>query len=226
MLLVLAALGPGLAPAQTSAPADDPELSLLAEPPLRPEAVDQAVALLGGRYQTELPQFKLRPESGGALINPGGALLPDIIVKIGMVLGAVILAVFLFNMFYTSGKFDKGGHGDEPGELGEDDFARLQVPDPEQLAASGRFAEAIHALLLRALVLAARRLDLSWPRSLTSREILRRGKLPDGASSQLGQLIQRVEVHHFGGQEPVAEDFTRCREIYQRLSSELNGGRA
>lgn len=222
MLLVLLVLAAGAAVAQTeqlaAIPADEPYL--LPEPALRPEAVARAGAILDGHYQTVLPQDEPRVIT----VPPAGALLPDIIVKIGMVLGGVILAVFLFSLFYTSGKSDNGA-GDEPAALGEDDFARLQVPDPEQLAASGRFAEAIHALLLRALVLAARRLDLSWPRSLTSREILRGGQLPAGSRSLLGQLIQRVEVHHFGGQEPLAADFTRCREIYQRLAAELNGGR-
>ena len=106
---------------------------------------------------------------------------------------------------------------------GEVDFSRLKVPDPDLLARDGQFAEAIHALLLRSLVLVSRRLGLTWPRSLTSREILHQGALPGEAREQLLKLVQRVEVHHFGGLQPQAPDFQRCREIYDRLDHSLQG---
>ena len=215
LLLLFLASVPSYCSAQDTS-AD--EFTLFDEPATNNQAVARAVEILGPRYQTELPEVE---EVLVVQIPP--ARLPDIFSKIAMVLGAIIIVVLVFNLFYSPGRFDSltGDRFDTQGDI---DFSRLKVPDPDRLAAAGQFAEAIHALLLRSLVLIARRLGSSWPRSLTSREILRHGKLPAEASLQLGQLVQRVEVHHFGGLEPAATDYTRCHEIYEKLADGLKGG--
>lgn len=184
------------------------------------EAVKQARAILDQDFQTELPRFEERE----VLEIRAPHVLPDIFSQIAVVLGVILILIILFNIFYGGGHFASAG---DDGSLaaGEDiDFSRLQVPDPELLAAQGRFAEAIHAVLLRSLVLISRRLGLAWPRSLTSREILRQGRLPTEARDQLGKLIHRVELHHFGGMPPAVSDYQRCHEIYDRLAHSLKGG--
>jgi len=188
-------------------------------PAARPEAFAAARSVLDARYQTELPTLEFVAQPA----EPAAIVLPDYVVKILLVLGAVLVAVLILNAYYGSGRFDAGGDGQGDGAGGLPDFDALRLPDPEALAAAGRHAEAIHALLLRALVMTAGRLQAAWPRSLTSREILRHHALPAAARSHLGQLIERVEVHHFGGLEPAAADFRRCREVYDRLSASLEG---
>ncbi len=199
------------------------EPDIFAEPEQSPEAIAAVMDILDARYQTELPnRVSAAPQTTRA--PRSGTVLPNIIVQIIIVLGVIIILVTIFNLFFGGGRHD-ASLGDEALDAqGEVDFTKLKLADPDRLAASGRFAEAIHALLLRALVLISRRLDSHWPRSLTSREILRHGQLPGPARSHLGQLIQRVEVHHFGGLEPVATDYSRCQEIYEKLRADLNGG--
>jgi hypothetical protein len=209
----------GLAPLGASAE----ESEIHAEPEPSPESIATAMEILDARYQIELPnRVSEVPET--ASVSGSGTVLPNIIVKIIMVLGAIIILVTIFNLFFGGARHHANPDDEALDAQGEVDFTKLKLADPDRLAASGRFAEAIHALLLRALVLISRRLDSSWPRSLTSREILRHGKLPGPAQSHLGQLIQRVEVHHFGGLEPVAADYSRCQEIYEKLRADLNGG--
>jgi len=217
VFLVTLALATGFVPASAGL-VEEPLLN--EEPAPRPEAVSLARDILGSRYQTELPRTK-----EVRIVELPVTVLPDILVKIVLVLAIVLILTFVFNLFYSGGRLDQNEDDEGGNAAGDIDFSRLRVPDPDKLAAAGRFAEAIHALLLRSLVLISRRLDSSWPRSLTSREILRHGKLPAAARADLGQLIQRVEVHHFGGLEPVAADFSRCREIYARLAGDQAGGR-
>jgi len=90
--------------------------------------------------------------------------------------------------------------------------------DPEQLAAEGRFAEAIHELLLRALRGLARSIG-GLTRGLTSREILPRA--PVGAPrAALQELVAAVELHEFGAHELTARDFERCRAAAAALPSD------
>ena len=60
-------------------------------------------------------------------------------------------------------------------------------------------------------------MDITWPRSLTSREIMGSAALTIGARESLGDLIARVEIHHFGGHQPEAQDYRHCRLAYERL---------
>lgn len=93
---------------------------------------------------------------------------------------------------------------------------RAPLEAAEALAAQGRFGEAIHVLLLRTLeALAARRGPLAP--SATSREILRTAPLASEAREALQGLVAAVEVSHFGGAEPGAEDWRGCLEAFHRF---------
>ena len=89
--------------------------------------------------------------------------------------------------------------------------------EADELAASGRIAEAMHLLLLRSLVELRRRLGISFADSLTSREILARLTLPEDGRQALGDLIRRVEFAHFGAKPSAPEDYEACRASYERL---------
>ncbi len=191
------------------------------EPRPRPDLHEHTRQVLSPRYQTELPEIKVievQPVQMG--------VLPDFFTQAMLVLAAIIVAMLVFNIVYSSRAFENDDDPDGDGRDGQGDLARLRIPDPDDLAAGGRYAEAIHALLLRALVEVARRCAQRWPRSLTSREILRNAQLTDAVRQPLAQLVQRVETHHFGGIAPAEADFTRCREIYSRLQDGLPKGKA
>ncbi len=92
--------------------------------------------------------------------------------------------------------------------------APLEVPldGAERLAAAGRFAEAIHALLLETLAALSRAAQLAP--SLTSREIVARVPLPERARDALVGLVLAVEVSRFGGAPAGERDYRACLERF------------
>lgn len=70
--------------------------------------------------------------------------------------------------------------------------------DHARLAAEGRFAEAIHALLLEVLTALVRRASLRQLTSLTARELVRELGLDAEARAALGRLVAAAERCHFG----------------------------
>nr|MEE4269498.1 hypothetical protein [Candidatus Krumholzibacteria bacterium] len=215
VLLGTLVLWPGPVEAQGAPSTADPSSTIGTEGDLA--TVAKAREVLGSRYQTSLPESRVEVPEEIRSIH----VLPDIFSKIAMVLGVILISVLLMQAFYQGGKLGPDGAQGLVDSHGDVDFSRLKVPDPDLLARDGQFAEAIHALLLRSLVLVSRRLGLTWPQSLTSREILHQGALSGETRAQLLKLVQRVEVHHFGGLTPQAPDFQRCREIYDRLDLTL-----
>lgn len=89
--------------------------------------------------------------------------------------------------------------------------------DADTLAGEGRFAEAMHVLLLRSLVELRDRIPTLVSDALTSREILQRAPLPGDGSVALRDLIDRVEVVHFGRREASSDDYRACRTSYGHL---------
>jgi len=95
--------------------------------------------------------------------------------------------------------------------------------DAEALARSGRYAEAAHTLLLETLIELAARHGQRLPPSLTSREILALVELPAGARAALKEIVEVVEVSHFGSTELGANEYARCLASYGRFSQALVG---
>ena len=195
-----------------------PTLALDQTDPPPDQILHQVRQILDRHYQSDLPGVQSIDPDGGIRAMP---LMPDIFSKILLVLAIIFVMILLFNMFYRDGSLFGSAAGADGDGDGLVDFEKLSLPDPDALAAEGRYAEAIHALLLRSLALVSQRLNLTWPRSLTSREILRHHKLTDDSRAGLRQLIQRVEVHHFGGMAPAEADYRRSREIFDGLTGSL-----
>ncbi len=190
-------------------------------PRLQPEAVEKAADILTAIYQTELP---VRSEQDRAARKPATvtgprAILPNILHMIGMILGAILVVVVLVNLLFSADRWAQN-ESPEAADGTAIGFGRLNLEDPDRLAASGRYAEAIHVMLLRALALASGRLSLTWPHSLTSREIMDSADLTDQARESLDDLIARVEIHHFGGRTPREDDFRHCRLVFERLAAD------
>jgi hypothetical protein len=83
------------------------------------------------------------------------------------------------------------------------------LTDAEALAREGRYAEAIHALLLAAIE--ALRGVRPVAASLTSREVAASaGALSDNGREALRQIVQAVEITRFGGRDAGAREYAAC----------------
>jgi hypothetical protein len=95
------------------------------------------------------------------------------------------------------------------------------LADADALAGQGRFVDAMHLLLLRSLAEIRRRLKLEFSDSLTSREIMRRARLPDDGAAALRGIVTRVELSYFGDHPAARPDYEACRARYEELTGIL-----
>ncbi|HKD21380.1 MAG TPA: DUF4129 domain-containing protein [Rhizomicrobium sp.] len=112
---------------------------------------------------------------------------------------------------------------DKPKDMREEwrptaEQARILLEDADRLAAEGRFAEAVHLLLLRSVQdIADKRPRLLRP-ALTSREIGSLDALPPSARAAFTEIARVVELNRFGGRAVTAQDFARCRSDYEKFA--------
>ena len=93
----------------------------------------------------------------------------------------------------------------------------------DELAAEGRFVEAMHVLLLQGLADIRQGLDEQFADSLTSREILRSTRLSDAGRAALRDIINRVEWTYFGRHPAAPADYAACRSSFNALARSLHG---
>jgi heme exporter protein D len=91
------------------------------------------------------------------------------------------------------------------------------LDDAERLAQEGRFAEAIHVLLLRTFQELTRAAGVTIAPSWTSREVLGKIWLAPDAREALVELVHVVELTWFGDDVPGEGDWLRCRAQYDRF---------
>lgn len=94
----------------------------------------------------------------------------------------------------------------------------LAFDDASRLAAEGRFAEAVHALLLAAIRHFAERSRTAIQPSRTSRELVRTLPLGPDAREAFSELVRTVELSLFGGAAVEAEDYARNLARFQALT--------
>jgi hypothetical protein len=87
----------------------------------------------------------------------------------------------------------------------------------DALAEAGAFTEAVHRLLLLVQERLRGRIEQGIQVSLTSREILRRAKLPQDAATAFAMLVAAVEVSLFGMRAANAATYALCREHSRRV---------
>ncbi len=173
-----------------------------------PGAAARAAEILRDRsYQTSLPP----PLEAPSALPPLGPL--EILLKIllwtGLVVVVVLAATWLARRLGLGAR-DVEVVEPEPGAaVGT---APLPVTNAETLAGEGRFAEAIHALLLDTLGSLSRAARLAP--SLTSREIVARFPLAPAARDALAGLVDAVEITWFGGVVPGETEYRRCLERF------------
>jgi hypothetical protein len=93
----------------------------------------------------------------------------------------------------------------------------------DELAAQGRFVEAMHVLLLQGLADIRQRLDEQFADSFTSREILRSTKLSEAGRGPLRDIVDRVELTYFGQRPAALTDYQACRASFNALAQALQG---
>lgn len=92
--------------------------------------------------------------------------------------------------------------------------ARAWLEEADALALAGRYAEAIHHLLLRSVEdIARRRPHLVRP-ALTSRELAAADAIPFGARGIFARIAAIVERSLFGGRDVDAAEWTDARSAY------------
>ena len=167
--------------------------------------------------QTNLPTEPERPRM--TLSLPPEAL---------WVVIAVALGVLIYTFRDMLAFWGKGLRGSwDADDAARDDAAR-RTPEvvlgaADELAREGRYVEAMHVLLLQALADMRRRLG-EFADSLTSREILRHAKLSPAGQGALRDIVERVELTHFGLRPATAADYRACRASFGALAQALRSG--
>lgn len=204
-----------------------------ATPPTAPAADSAEVRQRARRildtpgFQTSLPEpaAALGPEPERETGAPSG--VPGIPGVLLVVLAVALLLYLLGDLVLRRGRRSVGARpaaqSSRPAPPLAAEPAPTPLPDPEELARGGRFGEAVHALLLAALVALSRQRSEPLPASLTSREVLAASGLTVAPRGALAELVHGVERFVFAGQALDAADWERCRAAFRRLSRDVEG---
>lgn len=203
--------------AQSGAAEADRPVQTVPEPKIR-DIAEQAIRRLD--LQTELVR---RPEPLVRQLQ----LPPEVLWLVVIVGIAVLLYAFRDLIPALRAGRDGAWTPEEAAgaELGAQP-AEIALGAADGLAAQGRFAEAIHVLLLQALAVIRRRLDEPFADSMTSREILRSKHLPDDMRRPLREVVGRVEWSYFGEHPAARGDYAACRASFAALAHALGRGAA
>jgi hypothetical protein len=162
---------------------------------------DRATELLrGAGYQTSLPKPLVPPHAS----IPLGPL--ELLIRILLWTGLAVLVALA--VAWLVRRLASPPRDVEVADAATPLPAEIPIESAEALAAAGRWAEAIHSLLLETLSALARAARVAP--SLTSREIVERVRLPAPAREALTGLVFAVEVSRFGGAEAGEEDYRAC----------------
>jgi hypothetical protein len=97
---------------------------------------------------------------------------------------------------------------------------RVAGDEADRLAAEGRWADALHALLLQTIRSLGDRSPTPLPPSFTSRELLALAPLSGEARQAFAGMVRTVEGAWFGGLPVGPEDYRENRERFRRITAE------
>jgi Tfp pilus assembly protein PilX len=195
-------------------------------------------------YQREMPQhpelkdlddpedLDFRGDGSGEGGGAGQVTLPVIGAgaAIGKVVFIVLIVVVVLLLVGWLGQAFLGRRreapADEVASEGADGAAVRErertFDEATRLAAEGRYAEAVHALLLAAIRHFAERSRVSIQPSRTSRELVRLLPLGAEAREAFSDLVRTVELSLFGGapvgQEEYERSLARFRDLTRRAA--------
>jgi hypothetical protein len=149
--------------------------------------------------------------------------LPRELFWAAVILAALVLLYLIVTQVLPGLVLGPRGDREENAEAGPSGIAAPEAvaAAADELAQQGRFAEAMHALLLHSFAEIRQRQGASFAPSLTSREILRRVGLSNAAQAALGDIVGRVERSYFGEHPAGATDYRACRSSFDRLGAAL-----
>jgi hypothetical protein len=91
------------------------------------------------------------------------------------------------------------------------------------LAAEGKYAKAVHLLLLHGIAMVQRQDADTQSDALTSREIVRKIRLRARIADALAVMVRAVEISRFGDRDPGPEEFERCCVSFADLEATMQG---
>jgi hypothetical protein len=157
-------------------------------------------------YQRSLPKDPAPPEMVDFSLGPWAALV-RILLWVGLAVVVGLAIAWIVSRIGVPAR-DEGA---DPG-MGVPGPLEVPLESAERLAAAGRFAEAIHVLLLETLAALSRAAQLAP--SLTSREIVAGVPLPTRARDALVGLVLAVEISRFGGAPAGERDYRACLDRF------------
>jgi hypothetical protein len=197
--------------------------------------------LADSRYQRALPEHeekagpsgpRHRPRSQGQVeaedgdfgvsipkIGAGAFLAKVVFIVLFVVVGLLIVGWILREVVDRRRRkgAEEAPSGTAPTAASAPRFP-LSFDDASRLAAEGRYAEAVHALLLAAIRHFAERAKVTVQPSRTSRELVRVLPLGPEAREAFSELVRTVELSLFGGGGVTAEDYERSLARFQALT--------
>jgi hypothetical protein len=200
--------------------------------------------LADSRYQRSLPTESSRGEPGqrsrrpreeggggfsaddpGTVTFPAAGLSTLARVVLWVLLGAAaVLAVLWLVQAIPAGRREPPAAAAPPEKAAAPPSSQPPPGDPADLAAEGRYGEAVHALLLAAIALLARRFRLPLPPSRTSRELLSAVPLEGRAREAFAGLVQTVERSWFGGTPVGLTEYQESVERFRHVSGSAGRG--
>jgi hypothetical protein len=173
-----------------------------------------AVILRDGAYQTSLPA-KETPVALDLPLDWLGFLFRALLWA-GLAVLVVLAVVWVARRLRPPAR-DVGAAEPVPAEAAPD----IAIESAAALAAEGRYAEAIHALLLETLEALSRAARLAP--SFTSREIVERVPLAQAARDALAGLVDAVELSWFGGLTPGEAEYAWCLDRFHAFLRTYRG---
>jgi hypothetical protein len=208
-----------------------PILSPMADPTLSDDrAFGQAHAelLKHSDIQFAFPEFKLPPvpewvkwlvkaiEANGTPIKWGLWAIAGLVILLVVV--ALIRQYWHLFRWTRKDKVRKEWPAEQQAWRPTAAQARQLLAEADALAKQGRYAEAVHLLLLRSI----QDIELHRPRVVrraqTSREIAGLNELPEAARPAFRGIARAVERSRFAGETIDAAEFARCRKDYEAFA--------
>jgi hypothetical protein len=194
----------------------DPMVALARSPAQNPQSVADAI-LARDSLQRDLPQpqnpwwtLQLDPDLARWLLW-GGVLFGAIVIVISM---RDSLPAWDRSRRLSAAESLASGNGDDGLAA-----ARLEADD---LARAGRFGDAMHTLLLRAVEELRERLRVAFADSLTSREIVRRAPLDENGRLAFAAIVGSVEAVVFGEFGADEAAYRACSDNFEVLRHSLS----
>jgi hypothetical protein len=194
-------------------------------------------ALAGSRYQLTLPRHEetnepedrrrakspLDREGGGSDVAipaiGAGAFLTQVIFVVLLVAAGLLLVGWIGREVLERRRRSAAApSSEEDAAAASAPALNLSFEDASRLAAEGRYAEAVHALLLAAIRYFAERTRTAVQPSRTSRELVRVLPLGPETREAFSELVRTVELSLFGGAEVGPEDYERSLARFQALT--------